>query len=148
MKKAHWQAKNHTISLSFIRIYILSLYFVGMLLRLGYIHENEFEHGPLTRYVKLRVAHASGMSETFFPPPTPKETASWRSRAWRTCRDACRDRWPAVAEKTFSAFPACLARGPYSGARNQMLIGVDEIIEISLRCCYLLLVISVTFLAY
>ena len=26
-------------------------------------------HGPLTRYVKLRVAHAPGMPGTFFPPP-------------------------------------------------------------------------------
>ena len=26
-------------------------------------------HGPLTRYAKLRVAHASGMSATFSPPP-------------------------------------------------------------------------------
>ena len=26
-------------------------------------------HGPLARYVKLRVAHAPGMPGTFFPPP-------------------------------------------------------------------------------
>ena len=26
-------------------------------------------HGPLTRYAKLRVAHAPGMPETFSPPP-------------------------------------------------------------------------------
>ena len=26
-------------------------------------------HGPLTRYVKLTVAHAPGMPGTFFPPP-------------------------------------------------------------------------------
>ena len=26
-------------------------------------------HGPLARYVKLRVAHAPGMSETYSPPP-------------------------------------------------------------------------------
>ena len=36
--------------------------------------------GPLTRYVKLWVAHAPGMPVTFFPPPTSKETASYRSR--------------------------------------------------------------------
>ena len=43
------------------------------------------------------------------------------ARAWRTCRDACWDRWPAVAEKTFSAQAACatrnlayLKRGPAS----------------------------------
>ena len=33
----------------------------------------------LTRYAKLRVAHASGMSGKFFSPPTSKETANWRS---------------------------------------------------------------------
>ena len=32
-------------------------------------------HGSLTRYVKLWVAHAPGMSGTFSPPPTSKETA-------------------------------------------------------------------------
>ena len=38
------------------------------------------KHGPLTRYIKLRVAHAPGMPETFSPPPTSKETASYRSQ--------------------------------------------------------------------
>ena len=33
-------------------------------------------YGPLTRYVKVWDAHAPGMSGTFFPPPTLKETAS------------------------------------------------------------------------
>ena len=33
-------------------------------------------NGPLTRYVKLWVAHAPGISRTFSPPPTSKETAS------------------------------------------------------------------------
>ena len=33
-------------------------------------------HGPLTRHVILRVAHAPGMLGTFFPPQTSKETAS------------------------------------------------------------------------
>ena len=28
------------------------------------------------------------------------------ARAWRTCRDACRDRLPVVTGKTFPAFPA------------------------------------------
>ena len=39
-----------------------------------------YPHGPLTRYVKLLVAHAPGMPGTFSPPPTSKETASQRSR--------------------------------------------------------------------
>ena len=26
-------------------------------------------HGPLTKYVQLRVAHVPGMPEMFFPPP-------------------------------------------------------------------------------
>ena len=33
-------------------------------------------YGPLTRYVKLPVAHAPGMPGTFSPQPTSKETAS------------------------------------------------------------------------
>ena len=37
-------------------------------------------NGPLTRYVKLRVAHAPGMLGTFFPTQTSKETASYRSQ--------------------------------------------------------------------
>ena len=44
-------------------------------------------HGPLTRYVKLRVAHAPGMPGTFPLPPTSKETASLRPRraSWHVC---------------------------------------------------------------
>ena len=37
-------------------------------------------HGPLTRYVKLRVAHAREFRERFPSPPISKETASQRSR--------------------------------------------------------------------
>ena len=33
------------------------------------------DHGLLTKYVKLRVAHAPGMPGTFSPPPTSKEIA-------------------------------------------------------------------------
>ena len=33
-------------------------------------------NGPLTRYVKLGVAHAPGMSRTFSPPQTSNEIAS------------------------------------------------------------------------
>ena len=46
-------------------------------------------NGPLTRYVKLRVAHAPGMPRTFSPPLTSKETARLRSRhASRHVREA------------------------------------------------------------
>ena len=34
------------------------------------LHPTAGIHGPLTRYVKLRVVHAPGMPETFSPPPT------------------------------------------------------------------------------
>ena len=37
-------------------------------------------HGPLTRYVKLQVAHAPGMPGTFSSSPIINETASKRSR--------------------------------------------------------------------
>ena len=71
-------------------------------------------HGPLTRYVKLQVAHAPGMPGTFSYAAdfngnrylaTP---ACITARAWRTCRDACRDRLHAVTgkRKTSPAFPA------------------------------------------
>ena len=69
-------------------------------------------HGPLTRYVKLQVAHAPGMPGTFSPAAYFKGNrwlaipACITARAWRTCRDACRDRLPAVTGKTFPAFPA------------------------------------------
>ena len=39
-------------------------------------HENAFRHGPLTRYVTLRVAHAPGMPGKFSPTPNSKEHAS------------------------------------------------------------------------
>ena len=68
-------------------------------------------HGPLTRYVKLQVAHAPGMLGTFSPAADFKGNRKLAiptcitARAWRTCRDACRDRAPAVTGKTFPAFP-------------------------------------------
>ena len=37
-------------------------------------------HGPLTRYSKMRVAHAPGMPGPFSPPPTSNESASYRSQ--------------------------------------------------------------------
>ena len=46
-------------------------------------------HGPLARYLILRVAHAPGMPGTFSPPPTSRVIASYRSRrASRHVRDA------------------------------------------------------------
>ena len=73
------------------------------------------EHGPLTRYVKLRVLHAPGMPGTFSPPAEFKwnhqlaTPACITARESRTCRDACRDCLPAVAGKTFPAFPSVCA---------------------------------------
>ena len=74
---------------------------------------NKVYHGPLTRYVKLRVAHALGMNARNVFPATDfngnrqlATPACITARASRTCRGACRDRLPAVAGKTFPAFPA------------------------------------------
>ena len=61
-------------------------------------------YGPLTRYEKLRVAHAAGMPGTL----------SSRHRLQRKLlvsdpgihHNVCRDRKPAMAGKTFPAFPA------------------------------------------
>ena len=83
-------------------------------------------HGTLTRYVKLRVAHAPGMPGKFSPPPTSKETASKGSRhASRHVRDTravmhvgiANPRWPgnvpgipgACATRNFTY----LVRGPW-----------------------------------
>ena len=71
-----------------------------------------FRYGPLTRYVKLLFAHAPGMPGTFSPIADFEGnrllviSACITARAWRTCRDACRDRLPAVMGKMFPAFPA------------------------------------------
>ena len=67
------------------------------------------DHWPLTRYVKLRVAHAPGMPGTFSPAAEFKGNrelaipAYITARVWRTCRDACRDCLLAEAGKTFPA---------------------------------------------
>ena len=70
-------------------------------------------NGFLTKYAQLRVAYAPEMPGTFSMPLSSKETASYRSlhasrhmRNARTMRDSCRGRHPAVAGKTFPAFPA------------------------------------------
>ena len=73
---------------------------------------NNYIYGPLTRYVKLQVEHAPGMPGKFSPAAVFRGNrylaipACITARAWRTCRDACRDRLPAVTGKTFPAFPA------------------------------------------
>ena len=70
------------------------------------------DHGSLTRYVNLWVAHAPGMPGTFSPPPTSKDTASYRSQhASRHVRDARAVMHvgianPVGARKAFPAFPA------------------------------------------
>ena len=76
-------------------------------------------HGPLTRYVKSRVAHGPWMPGTFFPPPTSKETTSQRSRhASRHARHACVLMHvgiclPAVAGKIPAIPRACATRKFY-----------------------------------
>ena len=50
-------------------------------------------HGPLTRYVKLRVAHAPGMPETFPRHRWISIPTCIAARASRTCCDAGRDRY-------------------------------------------------------
>ena len=58
-------------------LYIEEYQFYGPVWRMeGKRHLYFFQHGPLTRYTKLWVAHVPGMSGTFYPPPTAKEAAS------------------------------------------------------------------------
>ena len=58
------------------------LSFVSTLMRVGCPCGNHISisvkevYEPLTRYIKLRIAHAPGIPGTFSPPPTSKETAS------------------------------------------------------------------------
>ena len=49
-------------------------------------------HGPFAWYVKLRVAHAPGVPAMFFTPPRVTILTCITACAWRTCKDACRDR--------------------------------------------------------
>ena len=83
-------------------------------------------HGYLTRYVKLWVAHAPGMPGTFSRHRGLVISTCFTARAWRTCRDAWRDRLIAVffqvggGENVPDISGSCatrnfpyLARGPY-----------------------------------
>ena len=54
-------------------------------------------HGPLTRYIILRVAHVPGMPGAFPRHCGLVILTCITARAWRTCRDACRDRWLAIS---------------------------------------------------
>ena len=53
-------------------------------------------HGPLARYVKLRVMHAPRMQETLHRHRELAITTCITTRASRTCRDAYRDHYLAV----------------------------------------------------
>ena len=67
------------------------------------IYENiHLTHGPLTRYVKLPVAHLPGMPETFFPPPRVSDP-EMHYGAWVT---HARSPFKSVEGKTFPGFPA------------------------------------------
>ena len=102
-------------------------------------------HGPLARYVKVRVAHVPGMPGTFprqrgFAIPTCITT-----RAWRPCRVACRDRWLAVSyevgggENVLGILSVCathnftyLPRGPCGWSSNSGIYTHANIISWSL----------------
>ena len=49
-------------------------------------------HGPFSKIVKLRAAHVPGMPGTFSCHRGLAIPTRITTRAWRTCRDACRDR--------------------------------------------------------
>ena len=67
-------------------------------------------HGPLTRYAKLRVAHALGISGTFPKPPQVSDPYMHHVHGARAVMHAaianCRFHLKSVAGKTFPAFPA------------------------------------------
>ena len=70
---------------------------VLLLVPLAYVSAIWGYHGPLDRYVKLWVAHAPGMPGTLSPPPRLAIPTCITARAWRTCSDACRDRYLVVS---------------------------------------------------
>ena len=51
-------------------------YFTGRMIHCNDHNNTHWPHGPLARYVKLRVTHELGMPGTFSLTPTSKETAS------------------------------------------------------------------------
>ena len=89
-------------------------------------------YGSLTRYVKLQVAHAPGIPGAFSPAADFKGNrylaipACITARASRTCRDACRDRLPAVAGKTFPAFPAHAHPQFYVSGKRPMAASLNK----------------------
>ena len=54
-------------------------------------------HGPLARYVILRIAHAPGVPGSFPHHCWLVILACITARASRPCRDECRDRWLSVS---------------------------------------------------
>ena len=70
------------------------------------------DNGPLAKIRKIAVCASAGNAGNVFPVTDFKGnrniaiTACITARASRMCRDACRDRYPAVAGETFPAFPA------------------------------------------
>ena len=99
-----WKWHTHVLSITICMI-LINHHYYSMGFGLGH-------YGPLTRYVTLRVAHAPGMPGTFSPTADVKGNrklaipACITARASHTCHDACRDCLPALAGKTFPAFPA------------------------------------------
>ena len=87
-----WSAKGFTHMLPPILLYIIQHILCFLLLLYSFFYplashwlRFPFTHlrrinGPLTRYAKLRVAHAPGIPGTFSPPRPSKENASERSR--------------------------------------------------------------------
>ena len=77
-------------------------------------------HEPLTRYVKLRAAHASGMPGTFSRhrlqrKPLAYDPCLHHPCAWRTCRVACRSgrkNVPGIPGTCATRNFTYLARGP------------------------------------
>ena len=67
---------NPICKLLFTRFEIKQEYIDSVITTLTFYHWQALSYGPLTRYAKLRVAHAPGMSRTFSLPPISKESAS------------------------------------------------------------------------
>ena len=119
---------------SVVKDVLISKYISDIDVATWYVRTTMWTNGPLTRYVILQVAHAPGMPGTFSPAADFKGNrwlaipACITARAWRTCRDACRDRLPPVTGKTFPAFPAhAHPQFCVSGKRPMVVVTVTNV---------------------
>ena len=89
-----------------------TLYWIGS--NSDLVERFDWSLGPLTRYAKLRSAHAPGMPGTFSPPPTSKETASKQPRHVGSTYPRWRGKLSRHSRRMRIRNFTYLARGPFT----------------------------------